>query len=406
MPDLPPPALGDRSLFPTLEARAYLNHAAIAPPSAPVLRTVETFMAEHAARGAGAFARWHAQREVLRQNLARLIGAQPCDVGLVPNTSAGVMHVALCFPWRPDDGVLLFEGEFPANVSPWQRAADVFGLNVRFESLEPYERSHAEGLEALDRALSSHPRTRMVAVSAVQFRTGLRMPLRAMAEVCHRHGAELFVDAIQACGGVPVDVADGPIDYLAAGGHKWLMGPMGAGFVYIHPERMRALRPVTAGWASHEDAFDFLLRGEGHLRYDRPIRQRADFVEGGSPNGLGYAALGAAVELLLALGVDAIFTHVTEYLDALEQGLRARGFISLRAREAEARSTILSVRSPEGVDALALQQALGRHGVITGLPDGILRFSPHWPNALDEVPAVLDAVNAALAAPLSDEDAP
>jgi cysteine desulfurase / selenocysteine lyase len=398
MPDLPAAQLGDRSLFPALAARAYLNHAAIAPPSVPVLRAVETFMAEHAARGAGAFARWHAQREVLRQGLAQIIHAQPCDVGLVPNTSAGVLHVALCFPWDRGDRVLLFDGEFPANVTPWQRAAELFGLEVGFEPLAPYGRSHDEGLHALEHALAGAPRTRMVAVSAVQFRTGLRMPLAAMAEVCHRHGAQLFVDAIQGCGASPLDATSSGIDYLAAGGHKWLMGPMGAGFVYVRPDRVDALRPYTAGWASHEDAFDFLLRGEGHLRYDRPVRRRADFVEGGSPNGLGYAALGAAVHLLLELGVDAIFAHASQYLDALEQGLVDRGFTSLRSPEPAARSTILGVVPPAGVSGLGLQEALAHRKVIAGLPDGILRFAPHWPNGLDEVGHVLDAVDDSLRA--------
>jgi cysteine desulfurase / selenocysteine lyase len=397
MPETPQPRLGDRSLFPALSARAYLNHAAMAPPSVPVLCAVEQFMSDHAAGGASAFGRWHVQREILRADLATMMGCGPEDLGFVANTTAGVTHVALGFPWEPGDGVLLFEGEFPANVTPWQRAADLYGLDARFASLAPYARSHEEGVQALEALLVSAPCIRLVAVSAVQFQTGLRMPVARMAEVCHAHGAELFVDGIQACGAVPLDVRASGIDYLSTGGHKWLMGVMGAGALYVRPDRVAKLRPVTAGWASHQDPFDFLLRGPGHLRYDRPVRTRADFVEGGSPGGVACAALGAAVALLLELGVDRIFAHVGAYLDRLEGELLERGFASLRAAEPEARSTLLSVTPPAGVDGLRLQAALASRGASVAYPDGILRWSPHWPNGLGEVDGVLSAVDEALA---------
>lgn len=351
-------------------------------------------MDDFARLGAAAIAKWHARQTMARQGLARLIGASAGDLALVPNTTQGVTDVALCLPWKRGDRVLVFEGEFPANVIPWQRAAELYELDLAFGSLEPYARSHDEGLAALETALQVP--TRLVAVSAVQFQTGLRMPVDRMAEVCHAHGAELFVDGIQACGAVPIDVRTTGIDYLSSGGHKWLMGVMGTGFLYIAPERVQALRPVVAGWASCEDAFDFLSRGPGYLRYDRPIRQRADFVEGGGFSVVGYAALAESVELLLGLGVDAVFDHVSRYLDALEPGIVDRGFRSLRSEDPDARSAILGVLPPPGVDVVRLQQELGRRGVACAIPDGVLRFAPHWPNDPAEIDFVLGALDQAL----------
>ncbi len=332
--------LGDRSLFPDLEYDVYVNHGAISPPSLAVRRAVTGVLDDYARHGAASFGRWAAQRGVLRAKLAGLVGARAEDVALMPNTTRGVIDVALCFPWARGDRVILFEGEFPANVTPWQRAAEVFGLELVWLPLDDFARSGDEGLARLRAALARG--ARMVAVSAVEFQTGLRMPVEAMATLCHEAGAEIFVDAVQACGAVPIDVGSGAIDYLAAGSHKWLMGSEGAGFLYVSPDRVGALRPNVAGWLSHEDPVAFLLRGPGLLRYDRPVRARADFLEGGNVNTAGLAGLEAAVDLLLLIGVPAIFAHVNGILDALEPGLVERGFRSLRAKDLRQRSCTLA----------------------------------------------------------------
>lgn len=387
--------LGDRGLFPTLQPRAYLNHAGISPPSLPVQRAIAAVAEDYAQHGGGAFPRWHAQRGVLRERIAALIGAEPRDIALINNTTRGVTDIALCLSWKPGDRVLLFHGEFPANVTPWQQAAELFQLEVEFVPLMTFVRSHAEGLAALQQALAGGG-VRLVAVSAVQFQTGLRMPLAEMAALCHAVGAELFVDGIQAVGAVPLDVRAAGIDYLSAGGHKWMMGSEGLGFLYIHPERVTALQPRVAGWLSHEDGLSFLLEGSGHLRYDRPIRRTADFIEGGAYNTIGCAALAAATDLLLQLGPAEIFAHVQRYLDALEAALIDRGFTSLRARDPAARSCILSVIAPDPGQVLGLRRELAERGVSCSTPDGLLRFAPHWPNHPDEIAHVLAAIDAAL----------
>jgi selenocysteine lyase/cysteine desulfurase len=390
-------ALGDRSLFPDLRPRAYLNHAAISPPSTAVREAVAEVLAASAALGAGAFRRWLEQRARLRQQLAVLLSAASADdIAFIPNTSRGVTDVALCLPWRSGDRVLLADGEFPANVTPWQRAAELFGLEVSFLPKPTAENVRDEWLAALGIALSRG--VRLVALSAVQFQTGLRMPLGAIGALCQQHGAELFVDAIQACGVVPVDVRRDGIDYLATGSHKWLMGLEGAGMLYVASERAAALRPHVAGWLGHEDAFSFLFEGPGRLRYDRPLRRTAQIVEGGMANTVGLAALAASLGCIQELGVEAIFGHVSRYLDALEAALVERGFRSLRAREPELRSGILSVEPPAGVDVIELFRAIDTAAVSCTTPDGLLRFAPHWPNGLAEIDGVVGALEAALRA--------
>jgi selenocysteine lyase/cysteine desulfurase len=224
------------------------------------------------------------------------------------------------------------------------------------------------------------------------------MPLKEMAALAHANGAELFVDAVQACGMVPLDVVADDVDYLAAGSHKWLMGVEGCGFLYAKPERAAALRPAVAGWLSHEDGIGFLFDGEGHLRYDRPLKKSIDLIEGGNTNTAGFAALEASVDLILQLGTPAIFAHVQAYNDALERGLLERGFTSLRASDPERRSGTLGVKAPPGLSVLEIHHDLTERGISCAVPDGVLRFSPHWPNALTEVPIILAQVDQILAA--------
>jgi cysteine desulfurase / selenocysteine lyase len=391
-----PTALGDRSLYPDLEAEAYLAYAATAPVSSAVKAAVNRVLDGYARRGNVAFFESIEQRERLRHKLGQLVGAPAADIALTSGTTRGISDLALSLPWRSGDRVVLFESEFPANVSPWQRAAELFDLTIDFVPMAQAVEDEASILEPLTRLLERG--ARLVALSAVQFQTGLRMPLEAIGKLCRQYGAELCVDAIQACGAVPLDVAALGIDYLVCGAHKWLLGPEGVGFVYARPERARALVPRTAGWLSHEEGTTFLFAGPGQLRYDRPIKQSLQMLEGGSSSTLGFAALEAAIDPLLELTPAAILQHLGRYHDAVEPGIVARGFRSRRAKRAEGRSGILSFQPPPGVSAADLVTQLRSRGVFASMPDGLLRLAPHFPNALSEIETVLSALDEALTA--------
>ena len=386
--------LGSRELFPDLEARAYLNHAAMSPLSLPVQEAARVCMRDFARKGLGAYFIWADQRHRLKEKLAVLLGSAAEDIALVPSTTEGLSKLALCFPWERGDRVVVFSGEFPTNVTPWQQAAAAFDLDLVMLDAWAYLEDEASALTRLERELEQG--VRVVAVSAVQFQTGYRMPLTEMVTRCHDAGTEIVVDAIQALGAVPFDVRALGIDYLVCGSYKWMMSMDGLGFVYAPPERAAALRPYVAGWLSHESPVSFLLEGPGHLRYDRPIRRSLDFLEGGSAATAARAALEASVDILLELTPAAIFEHVSAYLDALEPVLVELGFTSLRSSRPERRSGIGGFLPPEGVSAVSLQSSLDELGVSCAAPDGVLRFAPHWPNGLEEIDHVVASVEASL----------
>lgn len=382
------PKLGNRDLFSGLEPLVYMNHAGISPPSILVKKAVQTALLEYAKQGAAAYPRWAEQRMRLKGKLAKLIGAEgPETLALVQNTTSGIISIAQCFPWEAGDAVVVFDGEFPSNVTPWQSAAQSFGLEVIMLDARAYAADADAELERLRKTLSS-ARVKLVAVSAVQFQSGFAMPLEKMSALCHAAGAVLFVDAVQGCGLVPIDVQALGVDFLAAGAHKWLMGLEGAGFLYASPRVSDALVPRLAGWLSHEEPIDFLFEGAGKLRYDKPIRKAIDFLQGGNLSCVSFAALEASLGPILTFGVETIFEHVQKIHDVIEEKALELGYVSHRAATPAGRSGSLCLSPPEGRDVVELYRGIVAQGVACAMPDGLLRFSPHWPNAVDEAEQV------------------
>ncbi len=384
---------GDRSDFPALDARAYLAHAAVAPLSAHVQAALHAAQERVAAAGIGAFGELLGVAALARERFGALIGARAEDVAVQPGTSAAAAAIAGALPWRPGDRVVTFEGEFPANVLPWQGAARRFGLEHVSLPLADFERSIDAGLDALERVLARGG-VRLVAVSAVQFQTGLALPLAEIGRLTRAHGARLFVDAIQA---MPIDAPGSGIDYLAAGGHKWLMGPLGCAYLWVRPGASEELVPLAPGWTSVEDFDAFLMGGAEHLRYDRPLRRGASRLEAGVLPFTLLAGAAAAMGELLVLGTGAIRAHLGAWHDRLEPRLLDLGFGSRRHPEPAGRSGILAANPPEGIDGQALVRALGQRGIVVTAPCGLLRVAPHWPNALDQADLVAAAIEESLA---------
>jgi selenocysteine lyase/cysteine desulfurase len=380
-----------------MRARAYCNHAGISPASDPVRAAIERVARESAEEGSVSFVRRLSEREELRRELGALINAaEPeAEIAFAPSTMYGLCAIALSIPWKPGDRVIAFEGEYPTNVTAWQRAAELFGLSLTLLPVSDLARPTGPDFSRLEAELAQG-RVRVCAASAVQFQTGFRMPLAEISERCHAHGAELAIDAVQALGAVPFDVRALGVDYVAAGAHKWLMGCDGGGFVYVRRALAPSMRAAFAGAMSHQDGVEIFTHGPGHLRYDRPLRDDARVFEGGMLSSGALASLAVSVKMLRALGVAAIYEHIQSYHDRLEAPLTALGFRSLRPFDAARRSGILSFMPPAGSASPPLVAALAERGVVAAPPDGVLRFSPHFWNNLDEIPIIVDAVRNAL----------
>jgi cysteine desulfurase/selenocysteine lyase len=356
-----------RAEMPAAERWAYFDHAAVAPLSRPAADVLRAWSDRAAADGDTCWPEWAAGVERLRETAAQLIGAQPDEIALVPNTTAGISLVAEGIDWRPGDNVVTLADEFPSNVYPWLNLADR-GVETRRVPTDDGRLDLARLAAACDQ------RTRIISVSWVGYATGYRHDVDAIAALAHEHGARVMLDAIQGLGAFPLDVRRTPIDFLAADGHKWMLGPEGAGIAYIHREHLDRLRPIGVGWHSVVHAHDFT-----HI--ELKLKPSADRYEGGSQNVAGMLALGASLDLLSSLNVEHVAEAILDITDRACERLRQLGATIVSDRRPDhrggrQRSGIVAFELP-GRDSLALKKHCLERRVVLSCRAGRLRISPH-----------------------------
>lgn len=367
-----------RSEFAVTARWAFLDHAAVAPVSGPAVRALEEYGRSLAENGITAFRTWFDRITHVRGLAARLINAPHTDdVFFVPNTTHGIGVVAEGFPWRPGDNVVLAAEEYPSNQYPWMNLA---GRGVEVRTVP--SRGSRVAVDDLRNAMNA--RTRVLAVSAVQFSSGFRADLDALGELCRTNGVFFFVDAIQAIGAFAVDVQRSGIDALAADGHKWMLGPEGAGIAYVRRERVPELHPIGVGANSvaHPWAFSTI---------DFTLKPHAGRWEGGAYNVPGITALGASLELLLAAGIENIERRVLELTDYLCERASSAELEVFSARGPEEKSGIVSLVKP-GVPSAEIQKQCRAAGVVVNNRADRVRVSPHAYNTFDDMDRFLDCV--------------
>jgi cysteine desulfurase/selenocysteine lyase len=363
--------LRDRE-FPWTAATIYLNNAAVGPIPERTRLALEAFNAKRTAPHLLPDRDTFAMLDAARQAAARLIGAEPGEIALMPSTSAGLNVAARALPLAPGDVVLLSDREFPANVYPWL-ALRRQGIAVEFAPVTP------EGFPDEDYLVErlADPRVRALTVSFVQFSNGWKADLARLGAACRANGAWCVVDAIQGLGASPLDVRELPVDLLACGGQKWLLSPWGSGFLYVRRELVPRLEPMAVGWLAVEGTDDFanLLRYGDRLRADA---RRFELPNAFQDN-LGLAG---SVGLLLELGVDAIDVYTRSLGEPLIAWARERGVPVVSPPEGEHRSAIVCLAPPDAAEA---RRRLRQAGILCSLREGALRFAPHCYNTLEEI---------------------
>lgn len=368
-----------RDLFPTTQNHAFLNHASAGPFSKPVAEAMQCQIARRLELGSrGATDDENPPSSLARRGAAHLIGADEAEVCLTRNTSHGLNIVAAGLPWQAGDNMITAETEFPANVYPWKNL-ERKGVTLRFA------RAHDNRILVDDVAALMDDRTRLVAISFVEFVTGFRNDLVALADLCHQRGGLLCVDGIQGVGALSLDVGQVPLDFLSVGGAKWLMGPIGTGFLFVRRQHIPSLDLAMAGWMGTTDIHEY-------FRYDLPWREDACRFEEGSLNVIGATGLDAALKVLLSVGLDRIQARIMSLTDRLIQGLTQRGYqiISPVAHERE-RSGIISFQHA-GHGPAYLERRLSEAQVIISRRGPFIRVSPHFYNNEEDIDRLLAAL--------------
>jgi selenocysteine lyase/cysteine desulfurase len=368
-----------RSFFPVTRELAYLNHAGVAPISTRVEEALERYAAEATRRGAFHYARaFDREVERVRGRAATLLGARREEIAIVKNTTEGLGIVAAGLDWRRGDQVVTCDLEYPSNVYPW--------WNLRRQGVETVLLRGVQGRLPLDIVEESlvNPRVRLLSLSSVEFGSGARNDLEAIGRICRERGVIFCVDAIQSLGCLPVDVERCGIDFLAADGHKWLLSVEGCGVFFCARRSLDLLTPRVVGWRSVTDNQDF-------DSYHMELQPNAGRFEEGTPNTPGIFALGAAIDLILEIGVDAIAQRVLELTDHLVLGLAERGAEVMSPRGEGEASGIVSFRLAREEPAETVRR-LRDAGVFTVARRGAVRASPHFYNDAGDLERLFGAL--------------
>jgi selenocysteine lyase/cysteine desulfurase len=370
-----------RSHFPVTGRWAFFDHAAVCPIPDVAVAALAEYGRRIAENGLADVKFWADRTAHVRELARRLINAPSADdIAFIPNTTGGIGLVAEGFPWQPGENVVLASEEYPSNQYPWLNLASR-GVEVRSVP----SRGNRVDLDDVRAAVTD--RTRVLATSFVQFGSGFRSDLDALGELCRSRGIFFFVDAIQGLGAFPLDVEKTPVDALAADGHKWLLGPEGAGIAYFRRESIDRLRPIGVGAHSVVHPFEYST-------IDYRPKPHAGRYEGGALNLPGITALGASLELLLDAGIERIARRILELTDYLCEKAAGAGLKVFSSRREGDCSGIVSLNAP-GKDLKALLKQCRGAGVIVNVRAGRLRVSPHAYNTEAEIDRFLEVVRGA-----------
>ncbi len=367
--------------FPWTAATTYLAAASVGPLPERTRLAIEAFNAKRTAPHLLPDRDLFAIHAAARSAAAQLVNAAPEEIALAPNTSTGLHTAAGALPLVSGDIVLVSDREFPANVYPWL-ARRRTGVVVERAPVTPLGFPDEDYL--VERL--ADPQVRVLAVSLVQFSNGFRADLDRLGAACRANGVYLVVDAIQALGALPFDVRAQPVDIVACGGQKWLLGPWGSGFCYVRRELIAELVPPMSGWLSYQGMDDF----SNLLSYDDRLVEDARRFEIASPATQDQLGLATSIGLLLELGVDAIAAYLRTLGEPLLAWAERRGVRITSPTDQLHRSQIVCLAPP---DAREANRRLRQAGIVVSVREGAIRLAPHCYNTIEEMEKVVEVLD-------------
>ena len=371
-------AVSARDLFPITEHWIFMNHAGVSPMSQRARAATESLLDSLVNRPyLGMIAQERAN--AIREKLGALFNAPAGSFCLTRGTAHGISLLAGGLDWKRGDNVVGAEGEYPANVYPWMALRDR-GVELRLASNRGGRVTPESVLEMVD------DRTRVVALSHVEFWNGYRVDLETIGEECRRRGVILAVDAIQSAGALAVDLGSLPVDFAAAGAYKWLLGPHGIGFAYFSPQLLERVRPVLVGTGT-------VVKNSEYFDLDFTIEPSARRFEESSVADLTMAGFEAAIDVLLEVGMANVEERVLANALRLAEGLAAAGYELLEPwpRAGSEQSGVVSFRKP-GAPAAEIVRDLNAAHIVGRQHADFVRLSPHFYNTFDEVDRVLEVL--------------
>ncbi|WP_424016652.1 aminotransferase class V-fold PLP-dependent enzyme [Halorientalis pallida] len=360
-----------RDEIPAVDDTVYLNTGASGPSPRPVVEAATDFLERHEydAHAAGEpYGMAYDELGAAREHIAEFVGADPDNLALTNSTADGLSRIAAAVDFEAGDTVAYTDLEHPAGILPWERAADVYGLDTHVLETEA-------GRVEMDAVKDAVSEASLLCLSSLSWNYGTRLPVSEIVDVAHDAGARVVVDAVQSPGQHPVDVTEWGADAVAGAGHKWLLGLWGAGFLHVDPAFAAELEPRRASYRSVDDP----------SAPGCDLSAGAQKLEIGTVSPAPHVALGTAIDRIRAVGLDTVQARIERLTDRLKAGLGDR---CLSPREYESGLVTFRADDPE-----ALVECLGEDGVvIRSLPDGTVRASIHVFNTAADVDRLLGAL--------------
>jgi cysteine desulfurase/selenocysteine lyase len=358
--------------WPTLSVMTYLNNASTGIPPTNTFTVMKQYLDDRT-EAIGKFEDTLNTFKEIRQYLALLLGGDYSQYAFVSSTSAGINSVAHSIDYPTNSNVVLCDLEFPANYIPWQNASRLYGFELRVVESKNGAATLDDFRDKVDED------TKVLAISQIQFGTGYRSDLAELSKLAHDNSAILVADIIQAAGCIDTDLAKLDVDFATGQAAKWLLGPIGAGYIYVSKRIMDDLHPRFIGWWGVDQLMEF-----GY--FERTPLPDARKFQVGSPAMIAYVGLFESLKTLLQIPGTTRERAAMDNADYLRKRLSENN-VPFYDFGPDSNSAIVSC---EPTDVESLHKNLLKSNIHCSVRNGRLRISPHFYNNHHEIDRIIE----------------
>ncbi|MHA1983274.1 MAG: aminotransferase class V-fold PLP-dependent enzyme [Candidatus Hodarchaeales archaeon] len=376
-----------RNEMPVTNSYIYFNHASIGPNPKSTTKIMNDLVSSMKDGVAGID--WDpimTQFKSVRSEISQLINSSNKEIALSISTAHGISQILSSMDWtkKADKGIIINDLEFTSNSFPYQQISKKFGIPLYV--IRSKKKNYVDGINIDDiKEQIENTSANIIGISHVQFLNGFRTDIEKLTKMAHEYGVKVFIDAIQSVGAINVDVKKTGIDYLAAGGYKWCLGPLSTGFIYIKEELLNSLEPMFVGPTSDKKPMDFQ-----HHVFD-PQDSALKFHGSLYPYSVG---LGESIKLLNSVGINNIESRISKLINYASaefvSNIPNTRILSPIGTEG---CGILTLKLPENVKLEGLDEKLVKeHKISISLRLGGIRLSPHAYNTEEEIDRCISVI--------------
>ncbi len=375
--------------FPIKQQGIYLNHCGISPLYSGAVQAAHSFIQNHSCLGIGIISKYKDILGDLHRSVAGFLCTSKENISFIRNTAEGLCMLAEAFPFQKGDEIISYVHEYPSNHYPWllQKRR---GVKLRLLGNEDLSKGAIAGtkpcawsLQELERNINS--RTRMVALSHVQFTSGFAADLASIGKICQERQVHLVIDAAQSLGALPIFPEKWGIDVVASSGWKWLLGPIGSGLLYTSPALREKLDFCMAG-------ADLMEQGEDYLNLDwKPYLDGRRFEYSTASYELAVQLLACFDEIFTFYGIEKINHEIRKLQQLFLNEIDKKHYNHLDFSP-ENSSGILSFIVANG-DPTDIATKAAKSGLVVSARGGYLRIGIHFYNTEEEVRQAASILN-------------